>query len=71
MFFRDLKCTSHGEYWCEFCCKGNMVARGTDRGPDALAVSWDSKHLAFVGPTEYTVTITDTRSLNEVHITIN
>lgn len=45
---------------------GNMVARGTDRGPDALAVSADSKRLAFVGPTEYTVTVADTRSLDEL-----
>lgn len=47
------------------------MARGTDRGPDALAVSADSKRLAFVGPTEYTVTVADTRSLDEVHLTIN
>ncbi|XP_058250376.1 WD repeat-containing protein 90 isoform X2 [Hemibagrus wyckioides] len=45
---------------------GNMVARGTDRGPDALAVSSDSKRLAFVGPTEYTVTIADAHSLDEL-----
>lgn len=45
-----------------------MVVRGMDRGPDALAVSPDSKLLAFVGPTEYTVTITDAHSLNEVHL---
>lgn len=45
---------------------GNVVARGTERGPDALAVSSDSKRLAFVGPTEYIVTIMDARSLDEV-----
>ncbi|XP_062848748.1 WD repeat-containing protein 90 [Trichomycterus rosablanca] len=45
---------------------GNVVARGTERGPDALAVSSDSNSLAFVGPTEYTVTIMDARSLDEV-----
>ncbi|KAK3551522.1 hypothetical protein QTP70_017350, partial [Hemibagrus guttatus] len=45
---------------------GNMIARGMDRGPDALAVSSDSKRLAFVGPTEYTVTIADARSLDEL-----
>lgn len=48
-----------------------MVARGTDRGPDALAVSSDSKRLAFVGPTEYTVTVADAHSLDEVHLTVN
>ncbi|XP_026782452.3 WD repeat-containing protein 90 isoform X1 [Pangasianodon hypophthalmus] len=45
---------------------GNMVVRGTDRGPDALAVSSDSKRLAFVGPTEYIVTVTDAHSLDEL-----
>ncbi|XP_047667072.1 WD repeat-containing protein 90 isoform X2 [Tachysurus fulvidraco] len=45
---------------------GNTVVRGLDRGPDALAVSPDSKLLAFVGPTEYTVTIMDARSLDEL-----
>ncbi|XP_060777132.1 WD repeat-containing protein 90 isoform X2 [Neoarius graeffei] len=45
---------------------GNTVARGTNRGPDALAVSSDSKRLAFVGPTEYIVTIMDAHSLDEL-----
>ncbi|KAI4898063.1 hypothetical protein NFI96_018064 [Prochilodus magdalenae] len=45
---------------------GNVVARGTDRGPGALAVSSDSHCLAFVGPTEYTVTIMDAHSLDEL-----
>ncbi|XP_026880574.2 WD repeat-containing protein 90 isoform X2 [Electrophorus electricus] len=45
---------------------GNVVARGMDRGPGALAVSSDSRHLAFVGPTEYTVTIMDAHSLDEL-----
>ncbi|XP_066539496.1 WD repeat-containing protein 90 [Hoplias malabaricus] len=45
---------------------GNVVAQGTDRGPDALAVSSDSCCLAFVGPTEYTVTIMDANSLDEL-----
>lgn len=48
-----------------------MVAKGTDRGPDALAVSSDSRCLAFVGPSEYTVTIMDAHSLDEVpHVAI-
>uniref|UniRef100_A0A8B9L481 WD repeat domain 90 n=1 Tax=Astyanax mexicanus TaxID=7994 RepID=A0A8B9L481_ASTMX len=34
---------------------GNVVAQGADRGPDALVVSSDSRCLAFVGPTEYTM----------------
>ncbi|KAI5105705.1 WD repeat-containing protein 90 [Silurus meridionalis] len=46
--------------------QGNMVVRGSDRGPDALAVSPDSKRLAFVGPTEHTVTVTDARTLDKL-----
>lgn len=45
---------------------GNMVARGSERAPDALALSSDSRRLAFVGPTEYVVTIADSRTLDEV-----
>uniref|UniRef100_A0A8B9RIY0 WD repeat domain 90 n=1 Tax=Astyanax mexicanus TaxID=7994 RepID=A0A8B9RIY0_ASTMX len=45
---------------------GNVVAQGADRGPDALVVSSDSRCLAFVGPTEYTVTIMDAHTLDEM-----
>ncbi|KAL0984331.1 hypothetical protein UPYG_G00140070 [Umbra pygmaea] len=45
---------------------GNVVARGTEGAPDALTVSSDSRCLAFVGPSEYTVTIMDARSLDEL-----
>lgn len=45
---------------------GNVVARGSDRAPDALALSSDSRQLAFVGPTEYLVTIADSQTLDEV-----
>uniref|UniRef100_A0A4W5Q8V9 WD repeat-containing protein 90 n=1 Tax=Hucho hucho TaxID=62062 RepID=A0A4W5Q8V9_9TELE len=45
---------------------GNVVARGTERAPDALTVSSDNRCLAFVGPSEYTVTIMDARSLDEL-----
>ncbi|MEQ2158127.1 hypothetical protein GOODEAATRI_009044, partial [Goodea atripinnis] len=47
-------------------CNGNVVARGTERAPDALAVSSDSSRLAFVGPSSYIVTIADARSLDEL-----
>ena len=50
---------------------GNAVARGTERTPDALAVSSDSRCLAFVGPSEYIVTIADSRSLDEVYCTMS
>ncbi|XP_056222733.1 WD repeat-containing protein 90 [Seriola aureovittata] len=50
----------------------NVVARGTERAPDALAVSSDSRCLAFVGPSEYIVTIADARSLDELlHIDVS
>ncbi|XP_061562423.1 WD repeat-containing protein 90 isoform X2 [Phycodurus eques] len=42
-----------------------VVARGTGRAPDALTVSSDSRCLAFVGPSEYTITIADALSLEE------
>uniref|UniRef100_A0A3B4T934 WD repeat domain 90 n=1 Tax=Seriola dumerili TaxID=41447 RepID=A0A3B4T934_SERDU len=50
----------------------NVVARGTERAPDALTVSSDSRCLAFVGPSEYIVTIADARSLDELlHIDVS
>uniref|UniRef100_W5M6P3 WD repeat domain 90 n=1 Tax=Lepisosteus oculatus TaxID=7918 RepID=W5M6P3_LEPOC len=45
---------------------GNVVSRGSTRCPDALAVSSDSRSLAFVGPSEHTVTVMDARSLDEL-----
>ncbi|KAI1896220.1 hypothetical protein AGOR_G00092560 [Albula goreensis] len=45
---------------------GNVVARGVERGPDALTVSSDSRCLAFVGPTEHIITVMDARSLDEL-----
>ncbi|EDV28238.1 uncharacterized protein TRIADDRAFT_20616 [Trichoplax adhaerens] len=42
------------------------IARGDIYGPDAISVSSDSKRIVFVGPTEFTVTIMDARSLDEV-----
>uniref|UniRef100_A0A3Q2NPU8 WD repeat-containing protein 90 n=1 Tax=Fundulus heteroclitus TaxID=8078 RepID=A0A3Q2NPU8_FUNHE len=51
---------------------GNVVARGTERAPDALAVSADSSRLAFVGPSPYIVTIADARSLDELlHVDVS
>lgn len=50
----------------------NMVAPGTERSPDALTVSSDSRCLAFVGPSEYIVTIGDARTLDELlHIDVS
>uniref|UniRef100_A0A8C8CV08 WD repeat-containing protein 90 n=1 Tax=Oncorhynchus tshawytscha TaxID=74940 RepID=A0A8C8CV08_ONCTS len=49
-----------------FDIASNVVARGTERAPDALTVSSDNRCLAFVGPSEYTVTIMAARSLDEL-----
>jgi len=49
---------------------GNVLARGTERAPDALAVSSDSRCLAFIGPSEFIVTIADAQSLDEVSRTL-
>lgn len=50
---------------------GNALARGTERAPDALTVSSDSRCLAFIGPSEHVVTIADSRSLDEVPRTLS
>ncbi|KAF3853462.1 hypothetical protein F7725_014150, partial [Dissostichus mawsoni] len=55
-FFTTIKYRQH---------RGNVVARGTEHAPDALAVSSDSRCLAFIGPSEYIITIADSRSLDE------
>ncbi|XP_059181241.1 WD repeat-containing protein 90 [Centropristis striata] len=50
----------------------NVLARGTDRAPDALTVSSDSRCLAFIGPSEYIVTIADSQSLDELlHVDVS
>ncbi|XP_072312187.1 WD repeat-containing protein 90 [Eucyclogobius newberryi] len=50
----------------------NMVANGTERSPDALTVSHDSCSLAFVGPSDYIVTIADARTLDKLlHIDVS
>ncbi|XP_075422310.1 WD repeat-containing protein 90 isoform X3 [Ascaphus truei] len=45
---------------------GNVVWKDAAMGPRALSLSSDGRLLAFVGPTEYTVTVTDARSLDEL-----
>ena len=45
---------------------GNTVARGEHLGPRALCLSRDGERLAFIGPLEFTVTILDADTLNEV-----
>lgn len=45
----------------------DMTPRNEDLGPNALSVSHDSKRLAFIGPSEYTICVVDARSLDEVN----
>uniref|UniRef100_A0A8C5QWB5 WD repeat-containing protein 90 n=1 Tax=Leptobrachium leishanense TaxID=445787 RepID=A0A8C5QWB5_9ANUR len=45
---------------------GNVVCKEAERGPQALSMSSDGRLLALVGPSEYTVTIMDARSLEEL-----
>ena len=47
---------------------GNVVSRGERFCPDALAVSPDGRRVVFIGPTEYTVTVVDAKSLDEVRL---
>ncbi|XP_031699208.1 WD repeat-containing protein 90 isoform X1 [Anarrhichthys ocellatus] len=50
----------------------NVLARGTERAPDALTVSSDSRCVAFIGPSEYIVTIADSQSLDELlHVDVS
>jgi len=44
----------------------SAVARGDARSPGTLTVSGDGRHLAFVGPTDFTITVVDAKSLDEV-----
>lgn len=48
----------------------NTVAMGGKFGPHVLSVSEDSVRLAFIGPTEYTVTVANARSLDEVIVSL-
>ncbi|KFQ93266.1 WD repeat-containing protein 90, partial [Nipponia nippon] len=45
---------------------GNVVAQDAGSGSDALAVSGDSRLLAFVGPSKYVVTVMEACSLDEL-----
>ena len=46
----------------------NTVARGDSRSPSILTISGDGRHLAFVGPTDFTICVVDAKSLDEVWI---
>jgi hypothetical protein len=44
----------------------NVVCQDACLNPNILAVSEDSRLLAFVGPSKYTVTVMESASLDEV-----
>ncbi|KAH0631787.1 hypothetical protein JD844_019595 [Phrynosoma platyrhinos] len=44
----------------------NVVSQEADHGPDALSVSCDGHLLAFVGPSQYIVTLMDAHTLDEL-----
>ena len=46
----------------------NTVVMGGKFGPHVLSVSEDSLKLAYIGPTEFTVTVANARSLDEVKL---
>ena len=48
----------------------NTVARDEKFGPDGLSVSPDGRFVAFVGPTEFTVSVVDAKTLDEVGSTL-
>ena len=48
----------------------NTVVMGGKFGPHVLSVSEDSLKLAYIGPTEFTVTVANARSLDEVQLVI-
>ena len=45
---------------------GNTAAKGEKYGPRALTLSEDGSRLAFIGPMEFTVTVLDAHTMEEV-----
>jgi WD40 repeat protein len=45
---------------------GNTVAKGERYGPRALTLSEDGSRLAVIGPMEFTVTVLDAHTMEEV-----
>ena len=46
---------------------GNTVAKGERYGPRALTLNEDGSRLAFIGPMEFTVTVLDAHTMEEVN----
>lgn len=49
----------------------NTVVMGGKFGPHVLSVSEDSLKLAYIGPSEFTVTVSNARSLDEVRLNVH
>lgn len=49
----------------------NTVVMGGKFGPHVLSVSEDSLKLAYIGPSEFTVTVANARSLDEVRLNVH
>lgn len=47
---------------------GNTVVLGHRNGPNAISCSPDGLFVAFVGPNEFTVSVVDSRTLDEVRL---
>ena len=47
---------------------GNTAAKGERYGPRALTLSEDGSRLAFIGPMEFTVTVLDAHTMEEVSL---
>ena len=47
---------------------GNTAAKGVRYGPRALTLSEDGSRLAFIGPMEFTVTVLDAHTMEEVSL---
>ena len=45
---------------------GNTVAKGEKYAPRALSLNEDGARLAFIGPLEFTITVLDAATLDEV-----
>ena len=44
------------------------MAKGEKFGPRALSLSEDGLQLAFIGPMEFTITVLDAQTMDEVNV---
>ena len=63
--------THSGDHGTDIECRvvrvlGNTVAKGERFGPRTLTLSEDGSRLAFIGPMEFTVTVLDAHTMEEV-----